>query len=137
MSRVSSASFAQAARDAAEADEEAVRALDEQERLWSDARGVNNPRCRSFANRGEVLDQVRRGLIRYATCEQRIEEIRRNGDVRIGTGAEEVVPRGDALRAGKTLPRRITNTSKVENTTWRMIARHAKVVLVNRAPTLT
>ncbi|PAP77763.1 nuclear transport factor 2 family protein [Rubrivirga marina] len=140
---LSSASCAQGAPGGA-AEETIVRALDEEERqavlagdtaalegLWSEALIVNNPQSRVSVSRGDVLDLVKRGLIRYATFERRVEEVRRNGDVVVVMGTESVVPAGDAPLAGQTVQRRFTNVWMKEEGTWRMIARHANVVPSN------
>lgn len=141
---LSSAADAQETPDATGAEETTVRALDEEERqavlagdtaalegLWSEALIVNNPQSRVSVSRGDVLDLVRRGLIRYATFERRVEEVRRNGDVVVVMGTESVIPAGDAPLAGQTVQRRFTNVWMKEGETWRMIARHANVVPPN------
>ncbi|MEJ7638045.1 MAG: hypothetical protein WKF75_08715 [Singulisphaera sp.] len=55
--------------------------------------------------------------------------IRQYGEVVIVMGSEEAVPIGDAFRAGQTVRRRFTNIWQKEAWTWRMIARHANVIL--------
>ena len=44
------------------------------------------------ASRRDVLERVKRGLIRYSKLERRIEAIRHYGEVVIVMGAEEVCP---------------------------------------------
>lgn len=122
-------------------DEEAIRQLEEQERqavldgdtaalerLWSEEFIVNNPQNRVTASRDDALTLVRRGLIRYAGFERRIEAIRFNDDLAIVMGAETVEPVGDAPRAGTVVERRFTNIWRKKESTWRMIARHANVI---------
>jgi len=121
--------------------EEPIRSLENQERmavlagdtatlerLWSDAMIVNNPQSSISADRGVVLARVREGLIRYSSFERTIEAIRFDGDIAIVMGSEEVVPVGDAPRAGQTVHRRFTNIWKMNGTTWVMIGRHANVI---------
>src|SRR5215510_1766048 len=79
--------------DAPNAKESAVRSLDEQERLavlnedvpalerlWSEQLIVNNPQNEISADRGVVLDRVKRGLIRYSQFERKIEAVRVHDD---------------------------------------------------------
>jgi len=122
-------------------EEDMIRQLEEQERqavlqqdlpalerLWSEEFIVNNPQNRISPSRGDVLALVKRGLIRYAAFERRIEAIRFNGDIVIVMGAEIVEPIGDAPRAGGTIERRFTNIWRKQDNTWQMIARHANVI---------
>jgi ketosteroid isomerase-like protein len=99
------------------------------ERLWSPQMIVNNPQNGITANRDAVIDRVRRGLIRYTSFERTVEAIRISGDVAIVMGAETVVPKGDAPRAGQTVHRRYTTVWAKDGSTWRAIARHANVIL--------
>lgn len=122
-------------------DDETIRQLEEQERhavfseditrlerLWSEEFMVNNPQNRITLSRDDALGLVRRGLIRYAAFERRIEAIRFHGDIAIVMGAESVKPIGETPRAGTTVERRYTNIWKKEESGWRMIARHANVI---------
>ena len=72
---------------------------------------------------------LKRGLIRYTSFERTVEAIRINGDVAIVMGAETVVPKGEAPRAGQTVHRRFTTIWAKDGSTWRAIARHANVIL--------
>ena len=122
-------------------EEDVIRQLEEQERqavlkqdlaalerLWSEEFIVNNPQNQISTSRGDVLALVKRGLIRYAAFERRIESIRFNADIAIVMGAETVEPVGDAPRAGGTVERRFTNIWRKQDATWHMIARHANVI---------
>ena len=100
----------------------------ELERLWAEEFIVNNPQNQISPSREAVLALVRRGLIRYAAFERRIESIRLSGDIAIVMGAETVEPVGDTPRAGRTVERRFTNIWRKQDGTWQMIARHANVV---------
>lgn len=122
------------------ADERTIRSLEEEERLavlnedvaalerlWAEQYIVNNPQNEISADRGVVLDRVKRGLIRYSKFERRIEAIRFNQDIAIVMGSETVVPKG-AAGASQAVHRRFTNIWRKTGTTWRAIARHANVV---------
>jgi ketosteroid isomerase-like protein len=123
------------------AKEKTIRSLEEQERLavlkedvpalerlWSEQLIVNNPQNEISADRGVVLDRVKRGLIRYSQFERRIESIRFNEGLAIVMGSETVVRKGDAAGATQPVRRRFTNIWRQSGPTWRMIARHANVV---------
>src|SRR5689334_6864379 len=75
------------------------------ERLWSEEFIVNNPQNRITTSRDDALSLVKRGLIRYASFERRIEAIRFHGDIAIVMGAEVVEPVGDTPRAGQKVER--------------------------------
>jgi hypothetical protein len=122
-------------------EEDVIRQLEEQERqavlqqdlaalerLWSEEFIVNNPQNQISTSRGDVLALVKRGLIRYAAFERRIESIRFSADIAIVMGAEIVEPIGDAPRAGGIVERRFTNIWRKQDATWHMIARHANVI---------
>jgi len=124
------------------ADEDAVRSLDDQERvailnrdrpalerLWSDDFTVNAPSNQVLIGKRAVLDRVQRGLIHYSSFERRVEFVRIDGDLGVIMGAETVRPIGDEPLAGQTVQRRFTNIWRREAGVWRMIARHANVIL--------
>jgi ketosteroid isomerase-like protein len=98
------------------------------ERLWVEEFIVNNPRNQISSSREAVLVLVKQGLIHYEAFERRIEAIRFSGDIAIVMGAETVEPIEDAPRAGGTVERRFTNIWRKQDSTWRMIARHASVI---------
>lgn len=121
-------------------EEDVIRQLEEQERqavlgqdvaalerLWAEEFIVNNPQNQISPNREAVLALVKRGVIRYAAFERRIESIRFSADIAIVMGAETVEPVGDTPRAGGTVERRFTNIWRKQDATWYMIARHANV----------
>src|SRR6185436_17687614 len=141
---LASSIFAQPESRAPSGSEETIRSLENQERvavlagdtatlerLWSSTMIVNNPQSSISADRSVVLGLVRKGSIRYSTFERTIEAIRFDGDIAIVMGSEEVVPVGDAPRAGQTVHRRFTNIWKIKGTTWVMIGRHANVIPPN------
>ena len=128
------------------ADEERVRALDDQERiaalerdvptlerLWSEHLTVNAPNNQVVVGRRAVLDTfVHAGVINFSRFEREIEFIRAEGDFVFVMGLETVTPIGDApgagLAAGRTVERRFTNIWKKEGPTWLLFARHANVI---------
>jgi ketosteroid isomerase-like protein len=128
------------------ADEESVRALDDQERiaalrrdisalerLWSEELTVNAPNNQIAVGRRAVLDTfVRAGVINFSKFERQVEFIRADGSFVIIMGLETVEPVSDApsagLVAGHTIKRRFTNIWKNEGGTWRLFARHANVI---------
>jgi ketosteroid isomerase-like protein len=123
------------------AEEKTIRSLEEQERmavlkedvpalerLWAEQLIVNNPQNEISADRGVVLDRVRRGLIRYSQFERRIEAIRFDEDLAIVMGSETVVRKGETASATQAVRRRFTNIWKKSGPGWRMIARQANVV---------
>lgn len=132
------AALAQDGQGTGAADEEAIRALEEQVRLgvlnqdlesltsvWSENFMVNNPANRVSPNRAFVFDLIRAGRIHYTSFESRIEALRVDGDLAIVMGAETVVPTGQAPHAGQTVERRFTHVWQRHGDTWLLAARHA------------
>jgi ketosteroid isomerase-like protein len=123
-------------------EEDAVRSLDDQERmaalkrdvtalerLWSDQFTVNAPNNEVVVGRRAVLDTfVRSGIINFLSFERKIEFVRVDGGFAIVMGAEVVRPAADAPMGGQTINRRFTNIWKKEAGTWRLFARHANVI---------
>ncbi len=120
------------------ADEAAIRALEEAERLgvlnrdvpaleaiWSEHFMVNSPVNQVAPNRAVVLEIFRQGRAHYSSFDRRIEQIRFDGDIAIVMGGETVQPTGNAPQAGQTVQRRFTHIWKREEGSWRLIARHA------------
>ena len=128
------------------ADEQRVRALDDEERLaalrrdvpalerlWSDQFILNAPNNQVVVGKRAVLDAfVRSGVINFSRFERQIEFIRADGPFVIIMGLETVQPIGDAptagLVAGHLIKRRFTNIWKNEAGTWRLFVRHANVI---------
>jgi ketosteroid isomerase-like protein len=122
-------------------DEEAVRSLDDQERLaalkrdlpalerlWSDQFIVNAPNNQVVIGKRAVLDTfVHSGVINFSLFERKIELVRLEGDFAFIMGAETVQAAGGPA-AGQTIMRRFTNIWKKDQGTWRLFARHANVV---------
>ena len=127
-------------------EEQAVLALDDQERLaalkrdvpalerlWSDQFVVNAPNNQVVVGKRAVLDTfVGTGVINFSSFERQIEFVRHDGDLVFIMGLETVRPLTDApaagLVAGQAIQRRFTNIWKREGNTWRLFARHANVI---------
>ena len=127
----------------ANSEESRLQAIDDQERvavlkgdrgalqrLWSEHLTVNAPTNRVNVGRDAVLQVVARGGMHYSVFERKVEAVRIDGDVGLVMGSETVVPvaAGTALSPPPT-PRRFTNIWKREHGSWRMIARHANVIV--------
>lgn len=125
---------------AASSEEDAIRAVEDQERLavlnrdleslehiWSEQLIVNAPGNRVSPDRDVPLGMIGRGLIDYASFDRHIEAVRIDGDIAIVMGAETIVPQGAAPRAGETIQRRFTHVWKNDGGTWRLIGRHANI----------
>ena len=96
------------------ADEEQVRALDDQERiaalkrdipalerLWSEQLTVNAPNNQVVVGRRATLDTfVHAGVINFSRFDRKIEFIRADGDFVFIMGMETVTPLSDAPSAG-------------------------------------
>jgi ketosteroid isomerase-like protein len=93
-------------------------------RLFSDDFVVNSPLDR-IHTRDQVLDLLSRGLIRHLSQEVKIELIQRHGDIVVVMGSDVVRNPPD----GAAVHRRFTNVWEAEGDSWRMIARHAQVVV--------
>ena len=133
-------------RETGVADEQAVRALDDQERLaalnrdipslerlWSEHFTVNAPNNQVVVGRQRNLDIfVRGGIINFSSFERTIEFIAIDEPFAVIMGLETVVPRSDApsagLVAGQPVRRRFSNIWKREGSTWRLYWRHANVL---------
>jgi hypothetical protein len=119
-------------------DEQAIRAVEDQERLavlhrdfaaleriWSDEFIVNTPRSDVSSDPRKLLDLFRKGVANYRTFERRIEAIRLSDDYAVVMGGETVQPAGEAQLAGQPVERRFTNVWRRERGTWRLWVRHA------------
>lgn len=134
-------SLAQEAPSTHGADEEAIRSLEDQERLavlnrdleslkhlWSEQLLVNAPGNRVSPNREVPLGLVQTGVIHYTLFERSIEALRIDGDIAFVMGAETIKPTDKAPHAGQTIQRRFTHVWKRDGETWRLIARHANIL---------
>lgn len=97
------------------------------EAILSDDFLVNSPRY-EVADKGQLMNLVRSGVINTASFTQSIENIRRYGDVVVVMGADTVVFSPPAPNAGRTIARRFTDIWRFQNGQWRFVARHANPV---------
>lgn len=121
--------------------ENAIRALEEQERvavlnrdvnalerLWSERMMVNAPGNKVSPSRDVPLGMVQSGAIHYTLFERTIEALRIDGDMAIVMGAEVIQPTGQAPQAGRTVRRRFSHIWTRDGETWRLVARHANIL---------
>jgi ketosteroid isomerase-like protein len=94
------------------------------DRLWADGLLVNSP-LQQVNERGGVLALLRSGRIRHSSLEVEIEHISRHGDVVVVMGNDTVTDPPD----GAISRRRFSNIWQLQDGQWRMIARHAHVVM--------
>lgn len=123
-------------------DEAAIRALEarealavlnqdfgELERIWSERFMVNAPNNMVSPDRNAVLGMFRGGFATYSSFDRTIERILMQDDMAIVMGAETVKPIGKAPMAGQTVQRRFTSIWKKEGGAWRLLARHANIII--------
>lgn len=121
-------------------DEQAVRKLDNMERLavlegdiatlkklWSKDFMVNNPQNFISSNRDTVIHFVKNAHISYARFDRNIEEIRFFNDIAIVMGSETAAPKVNV--DAPSLTRRFTNVWQKSGDTWQMISRHANTII--------
>ena len=96
------------------------------ENLWSERLVVATPGNLIAPNRAAVFEVFRRfhGPL-YTSYDKNIECIIFDGDVTTVMGVETVGPRATP---GKTAQQRYTNVWKLDNGTWRLIARQATMI---------
>lgn len=129
MNQPSGAAGARAWEDDIRACEEKARAafldadVEALEQLWTDSYVVNSP-LQQVVEKPRVLALLQSGRIRHSAYEYEIEHLSRHGDVVVVMGHERVQDPPD----GVVSRRRYTNVWRLENGTWRSIARHAHVV---------
>ena len=129
MHQPSGAAGARAWEDDIRACEEKARAafldadVEALEQLWTDSYVVNSP-LQQVVEKPRVLALLQSGRIRHSAYEYEIEHLSRHGDVVVVMGHERVQDPPD----GVVSRRRYTNVWRLENGTWRSIARHAHVV---------
>lgn len=95
------------------------------QQLWSEDFMVNAPFNRVTSNSQEVIDLVKKGVIKYASFTRTIEQIMVKQGIVITMGSETAVPTGNMPNAGQTINRRYTNIWMKQNDRWEMTARHA------------
>ena len=97
--------------------------IDALQRLWAEDCAVNSP-LQQVLRKPQVLALLQAGRIRHSAYQQEIEHIGRHGDVVVVMGHDQVADPPD----GAITQRRYTNVWRLENGTWRLIARHANAV---------
>ena len=92
--------------------------------MWDSRLLVNSP-LNLVNDKARVLDLLGSGRIRHTMDEVEIEHIVRYGDVVVVMGRDTV----DGPPTNVLTHRRFTNVWQLQDGGWRMIARHAQVVL--------
>jgi ketosteroid isomerase-like protein len=88
---------------------------------------VNSP-LNTIVEKPALLDMVRSGMLSISSFEQRIEAVRRFGDITLVMGEDTAVWAAPSLNAGQTHHRRFTDIWRLEGGDWRFIARQATLV---------
>lgn len=129
VAQVSEATWEQEVRAAEERHRRAFLAndvvvLDE---LFAEDFVVNSPLNR-VVDRQQLLDLVRAGRLTLSAFEQRIETVRRYGDVAVVMGADAATFAAPAPNAGTTQNRRFTDLWRFDGRRWLFTARQASIV---------
>lgn len=104
------------------------------DRLMDDEVTVNHPTGRIVKEKKELLDLIRRGVIRYTAFERTPERFLFFPDMVVVMGGEVVVPAPGAPNAGKRLQRRYTNAWMKHDGQWKQAFRHANNVCAPKVP---
>lgn len=96
--------------------------------LMDDDVTVNHPTNRIVKEKKELLELIKKGVIRYTSFERTPEAFLFFKDMVVVMGRESVVPAAGAPNAGKKLQRRYTNTWMKLDGKWRLMVRHANNV---------
>jgi ketosteroid isomerase-like protein len=96
--------------------------------LMDDDVTVNHPTNRIVKEKKELLDLIKKGVIRYTSFKRIPEEFLFFENIVVVMGREVVIPAKGAPDAGKTLQRRYTNMWLKKNGRWRLTVRHANNV---------
>jgi len=99
--------------------------------LMDDDVTVNHPTNRIVKEKQELLDLIKKGVIRYTSFERFQEEFLFFDNMVVVMGHETVVPAKGAPNEGKTLQRRYTNIWMKRAGHWRLTVRHANNVCSN------
>lgn len=94
--------------------------------MFSDDFIVNSPQNR-LVEKGELLGMVRGGVLAISSFEQKIESIRRFGDIVTVMGEDRVVYAAPSPIAGQTHRRRFIDIWQLQGDRWRFIARQASI----------
>ena len=94
--------------------------------LFSDDFIVNSPQNR-IIEKVQLLGMVRGGVLAISSFDQKIESIRRFGDVVTVMGEDRVVYAAPSPNAGQTHRRRFTDIWQLQGNAWRFVARQASI----------
>ena len=95
--------------------------------MFSDQFIVNSP-LNAVIGKGQLLDMVRSGRLAISKFDQRIEQVRRFGDIAVVMGEDEIVYVAPSPLAGQTHVRRFTDIWQMDGGGWRFITRQATIV---------
>jgi ketosteroid isomerase-like protein len=96
--------------------------------IWSEDLHVNSP-TNDVVDRRQVLQRMANTFIQYSTFTRDQEYIGIHGDVVIVMGRETVVPSGNRPEKGQSINRRYTNIYKMQEGKWRLVGRHASLII--------
>ncbi|MEO8210399.1 MAG: nuclear transport factor 2 family protein [bacterium] len=96
--------------------------------LMDDDVTVNHPTNRIVKEKQELLNLIKKGVIRYTSFDRTQETFLFYKDMVVVMGHEFVVPAEGAPNEGKTLQRRYTNIWMKTNGKWKLTVRHANNV---------
>jgi ketosteroid isomerase-like protein len=96
--------------------------------LMDDDVTVNHPTGRIVKEKKELLDLIRKGVIRYTRFERTPEKFLFFPDMVVVMGGEIVTQGPTAPNPGKTQARRYTNVWMKKDGTWKLTLRHANNV---------
>lgn len=97
------------------------------EALLSNDFFVNSPRY-EILDKAQLMGLVRSGVLNTQSFDQKIEQIRRFGDIAVVMGGDSVVFAPPAPNAGQPIRRRFTDIWRLEDGEWRFVARHANPI---------
>jgi len=101
-------------------------------KLWSKDLVVNNP-LGQIVTVPQIFGFIRAGKIDYSQVETIIEKVTFTGDLAISMGHEIVLPQNGAPNAGNKVIRRFTDVWMYSKTGWKMVARQATNVAVQKS----
>jgi hypothetical protein len=97
------------------------------EQMLSDDFVVNSP-LNTIVEKPQLLGFIRSGVLSISSFEQRIELVRRFGDIAVVMGEDTAVWAPPSPNAGQTHRRRFTDIWRLQDGDWRFIARQATLV---------
>lgn len=81
--------------------------------VWAEDFMVNAPFNRVTLGSQEVIDLVKKGVIRYSSLTRTIEQVMVKQGIAITMGSEAAVPAGDLPKEGQTIHKRYEHTYTV------------------------